>query len=163
MKGLENQEYLLGFLASNIIALLFILIAIKLPRIGRLLFFILFSWACWINRKFSNNDPCAFQEYAELTFLDVYKDFISGCFRQNTSWVVAGIATCQGMIAIAMLLKGRIYKLACTGGIIFFLAIIPLGGGSGSPSTLSFAIALFILSRRGKEYLWKRSSQTTIS
>jgi hypothetical protein len=154
MKGLENQEYLIGFLAFNVLALIFVFVAIKWPRIGRLLFFLLFAWACWMNWTFSQNDPAAYQEYAELTFFDFYKQFITGWFSQNTVWVVATIATCQGLIAISMLLKGSIYKLGCIGGIVFLLSIAPLGVGSGFPCTISFAIALFLLYKKGKAFLW---------
>jgi hypothetical protein len=154
MKGLENQAYLFGFIAFNVIALAFIFFAIKWPRIGRTLFFLLFTWACWMNWTYSQNDPGAYQEYASLTFLGFYKDFITGWFKQNTSCVVATIATCQGLIAISMLLKGWIYRLGCIGAIIFLLAIAPLGVGSGFPCTICFAIALLVLYQKGKDYWW---------
>ena len=154
MKGLENQEYLAGFIAFNILALFFLVCAIKWPRMGRALFFLLFAWACWINWTYSQNDPGAYQEYAELTFSGVYKKFITGWFSHNTAWVVSVIATCQGLIAISMLLKGWIFKLGCIGGIIFLLAIAPLGVGSGFPCTIIFAISLFILYNKVQNYWW---------
>ncbi len=155
MKGLENQDYLIGFIAFNVIALVFLLCAVRWPRIARVLFFLLFGWACWMNWTYSQNNPAAYQEYADLTFLGFYKSFINGWFSRNTEWVVGFIAACQGMIAASMLLKGWVFKLGCAGAIIFLLAIAPLGVGSVFPCTITFAIALFILSGKGREYLWR--------
>jgi hypothetical protein len=155
MNGLENQGYLIGFIISNVVALFFLLCAVKWPRIARLLFFLLFTWACWMNWSFSQNNPTAYQEYADLAFFGFYKQFITGWFSRNTVWVVSVIAICQGLIAVSMLLKGWIFRLGCTGGIIFLLSIAPLGVGAGFPCTISFAVALFILLRKGQYYLWR--------
>ncbi|MGQ0739087.1 MAG: hypothetical protein ACT4OJ_08530 [Bacteroidota bacterium] len=163
MKGLENQAYLVGFIISNTVALLFLACAVKWPRIARLLFFLLFAWACWTNLAYSQNNPAAYQTYANLAFFDFYKDFITGWFSRNTVWVVGLIATCQGLIALSMLLKGWLFMLGCTGGIIFLLSIAPLGVGSGFPCTVIFAIALFILFRKGHIYLWERKSQVSVN
>jgi hypothetical protein len=156
MKGLENPEFLAGLIGFNLLGIIFILCAVKWPRIGRMLFFLLFAWACWMNWTLSLKEPAVYQDYAELALFDGYRDFITGWFSRNTSWVVATIATCQGLIAISMLLKGWIYKLGCIGGMIFLLAIVPLGVGSGFPCTISFAIALFILFKKGKTFAWTK-------
>jgi hypothetical protein len=72
--------------------------------------------------------------------------------------MVGFIATCQGLIALSMILKGWFFKTGCIGGIIFLLAIAPLGVGSGFPCTVVFAIALAVLYRKGKNYLWYKKS-----
>jgi hypothetical protein len=46
MKGLENPEFLAGLIGFNLLGIIFILCAVKWPRIGRMLFFLLFAWAC---------------------------------------------------------------------------------------------------------------------
>ena len=69
------------------------------------------------------------------------------------------IATCQGLIAVSMLLKGTIFKTGCIGGIIFLLAIVPFGVGSGFPCTITFAIALLVLFTKGKKYLWIKDTR----
>jgi hypothetical protein len=53
-----------------------------------------------------------------------------------------------------MLLKGWIFKSGCIGGITFLVAIAPFGVGSGFPCTITFAIALAVLFRKGKSYVW---------
>jgi hypothetical protein len=154
MKGLENNAYLFGLIISNALAILFLIIAIWKPRIARLLFFLLFAWACWMNWTFSVNNPDAYLQYAELSLSDTYRNFINGWFSKHIPVIIGIIATCQGLIAISMLLKGWIYKLGIIGGIIFLLAIVPLGVGSGFPCTLIAAIALFKLYNKGKQYWW---------
>jgi hypothetical protein len=155
MKGLENQEYLVGYLAFNILAVFFLFAAVKWSRVARLLFFFLFAWACVMNWTFSQNDPTAYQEYADLTFSPIYKGFITGWFKSNTVWIVGTIAICQGLIAISMLLKGWIFRIGNIGAIIFLLSIAPLGVGSGFPCTIFFALAMFMLFNKGQSFLWR--------
>ena len=52
------------------------------------------------------------------------------------------------IIAVAMLLKGTMFRLGCIGAIIFLLAISPLGVGAGFPCTLTLALAIFYLIRK---------------
>jgi hypothetical protein len=155
MKGLENQTYIVMLLAFNVLALIFLLCAVKWPRISRLLFFLLFSWACWMNWTTSQRSPNDYLQYADLNLSSWYRDFINGWFSRHIPLIVGFIATCQGLIALSMLLRGWIFKTGCVGGIIFLLAIAPFGVGSGFPCTITFAVALFILFRKGKKYLWE--------
>ncbi len=157
MKGLENQTYLIAWIISNIAALLILLAACRSARLARILFFLLFAWACWINWKTAMYSPEDYQEYASLSFLDYYKSFIGGWFHNNTLLVVGCIATCQGFIAISMLLKGNATKFGIAGAIIFLIAIAPLGVGSGFPTTITMAIALFIILTKGvNEHPWRK-------
>lgn len=155
MKGLENQSYLFMLIAFNVLALFFLLSAVKWPRMGRLLFFLLFSWACWMNWKTSQNTPNDYLQYADLNLSSWYRDFINGWFSKHIPFIVGIIATCQGLIAISMLLKGWIFKTGCIGAIVFLLAIAPFGVGSGFPCTITFAIALLLLVRKKTDFLWK--------
>jgi len=162
MKGFDNPAYLIGLIISNIAAILFLITAIRWPRISRLLFFLLFSWACWMNWKTSQQDLATYLEYAELTFSGFYRDTINGWFSRHIQPVVGFIAACQGLIAVSMLLKGWIFKTGAVGAILFFVAIVPLGVGSGFPCTLIFAAAMFVLLRKeNQEYLWKNHKPIT--
>ncbi len=145
MKGWENESYRLALLISNIVAWIILLAAIYRPFIARLLFFLLFGWACWMNWKTSQATPDVYLEYADMAMLDAYKDLILGWFSRHISLAVGFIATCQGLIAISMLMTGIPLKIGAIGAILFLLAIIPLGVGSGFPSTLVLAVAMFIL------------------
>lgn len=159
MKGFENQTWLIGWIISNIVAVVMLLASLRWIRLTRLLFFLLYAWASWINWKTALYSPGDYQEYANLALLDVYTNFIQGWFKDHTLLVVGSIASCQALIAISMLLKGRVLKLGIIGGIIFLLAIIPLGVGSGIPCTINMAIALWIiLQHKENNYLWVRSA-----
>jgi hypothetical protein len=161
MKGLENHAYLFGLIGFNVLSLFFLLAAVKWPRLSRLLFFLLFAWAGCTNWIVSHQHPAYYREYADLTFVPLYRDIINGWFSHHVPLLVGIIAICQGMIAVSMLLKGWIFKLGCIGGIIFLLSIAPFGVGSGFPCTIIFAIALVILFRKGEDYLWEQPNRGT--
>ena len=148
MKGLDNQLYVMLLIISNVVAILQLIAAIKWPNIARISFFLLFGWACWVNWKTSLQTPQFYLDYAGLAWSDGYKNFILGWFAEHTKPAVGFIATCQGMIAISMLSKGWIFKLGCLGAIIFLIAILPFGVGSGFPCTAIMAVAVFILSKK---------------
>ena len=70
--------------------------------------------------------------------------------------MVTIISLGQGLIAIGMLLKDWVVRLAGLGAIVFFLAIAPLGIGAGFPATLVLVVAIyFILKNDDFNFLWK--------
>jgi hypothetical protein len=162
MKSLENQPWLWALIISNIAAIMVLVFAIKWSRLARLLFCLLFVWASWVNWKTSQQNPVAYLEYADLTFSSFYKNIINGWFSKHIREVVGFIATCQAVIAISMILKGWIFKLGCIGGLLFLLAITPLGVGSGFPCTITFGVALIILYDKGTHFLWQNHVQKAI-
>jgi hypothetical protein len=157
MKGLDNDTYLLMFIAANVIALGMLALAIYRPALGRLAFFLLFAWASWMNFKTSRQSPEVYLEYAELTWSDWYKSFINGWFARNTGTMVGIIAACQALIALSMWSRDRLFWTGAIGAVIFLLAIVPLGAGAGFPCTLILAIAMGLLIRRtGELTLWSQ-------
>ncbi len=158
MKGFENQTYLVLYIVSNAVALLLLWTAWKQPRIARSMFFFLFAWASWTNWTTALRNPQFYIEYADLSFWDVYKQFIRGWFSRHVTEAVGFIATCQGLVAVSMLLKGWILKTGCIGAIIFLLAIGPLGVGSAFPFSITASLALYlILKNKVNDYLWVNS------
>lgn len=155
MKGLENATYLMLYIISNVIALLLLWAAWKQPRIARLLFFLIFTWASWTNWTTALQIPQFYIEYADLSFLGIYKQFIRGWFSDHITEAVGFIATCQALIAASMLLKGWLLKTGVIGAIIFLLAIAPLGVGSAFPFSLTASVALYLIIRYPfNDYLW---------
>jgi len=148
MKGLDNHLYVMLLIISNVVALLQLMAAIKWPNIARISFSLLFGWACWVNWKTSLHTPQFYLDYAGLAWIDWYKTFILGWFAEHIKTAVGFIASCQGVIAIAMLSKGWIFKIGCFGAIIFLVAILPFGVGSGFPCTAIMAVAVYILSKK---------------
>ncbi len=149
------KEYLTPWLISNSLAILFLVSAVQKPKLARLLFSLLFFWASWINYTTAQNNPNEYLEYAVFSPFDLYADFINGWFKSHITSMVKLIAFGQGLIAIGMLLKGWILRLACFGAVVFFLAITPLGIGSGFPATILTSVAIyFILKNDDLNYLW---------
>ena len=156
MKGLNNEVYIMLLLISNAVAILQLIAALKWPRIAKVSFFLLFAWASWTNWSISQQTPQYYLEYGDLAWSDWYRTFINGWFADHIKLAVGFVATCQALIAISMLLKGWIFKLGCIGGILFLVAILPLGVGAGFPCTAIMAIAMFILMRKhGHYYFWQ--------
>jgi len=103
------------------------------------------------------NNPQDYLSYADLTFLTFYRSFILGWFKDHVQLSVGLIATVQALIAISLLMKGRVYKLGLLGGILFLVAIIPLGVGSAFPCTVLLAAGLVML-RNEDTWLWQSNS-----
>ena len=148
-------EYLPQWIGSNVIAILILVAAIKKPKLARVLFVLLFAWACCINYTTVHNSPEAYLEYARLTPFDLMRNFINGWFTAHVTWMIMLISFGQGLIAIGMLLKGWFVRIAGIGAIIFLLAITPLGVGSGFPCSVIVAIAVYIILKKDNlDYLW---------
>lgn len=155
MKGLENPVWLNMYIISNMIAILILIAAWRFTRLARILFFLLFLWAGFTNWETVLRSPEEYLDYADLSFFGVYREFIHGWFSRNIPLTVGFIATCQLMIAVSMLLKGRLLKLGGFGAVIFLVAIAPLGVGSAFPCTVILATAMFLVIRKpAPEYIW---------
>ena len=152
------EEFILPYMLSNLLAIFFLLASWKTPKIARVLFFLLFCWAGFTNANEVLKYPGQYLNYAEFTFLPFYKNFIDGIFSSYTQEIVLFIAASQMAIGISMLLKGCIYKLGAIGGIIFFLAIAPLGIGAAFPATIIGAIGLFMIFNKANRFTWKTTS-----
>lgn len=156
-------QYFGPWIVSNSIAILIVIAASRKPRWARLLFVLLFTWACWINYTTVHKNPNVYLEYAALTPFNLYYNFINGWFKAHIIPMVTLIAIGQGLIAIGLLLKGWIVRIACFGAIIFFLSIAPLGIGSGFPCTLIASVAVyFILKNDDLDFLWKSRTKHLI-
>ena len=150
------REYFVPWLLSNSIAILLLVAAITKPKLARLLFALLFAWACWLNYTTAHSNPEDYLNYAALTPFGLYHDFINGWFKEHIVSMVTIISLMQGLIAIGMLLKDWVVRLAGLGAIVFFLAIAPLGIGSGFPATLTSVVSIyFILKKDDLNFIWK--------
>ena len=158
MKGLDNQLYIILLVISNVVAIAQLIAAVKWPRIARISFFLLFAWASWTNWKTSQQTPQFYLDYADLTWSEWYRTFIYGWFAQNINLAVGIIATCQGLMAVSMLLKGWIFRIGCTGAILFLVSILPFGVGSGFPCTAIMAVAIYILLKKhDNKFVWENN------
>lgn len=142
----------LAYGISNIVGLLLLWAAVKSPKVARLLFSLLFGWACWVNYTTSHARPEFYLSYADHS-IGIYADFIRGWFSRHITPVVSTIAVCQGLIAFGLWLRNWPFKLACTGIIVFLLAIAPLGLYAAFPFSLIVSgAAWFMLKNEVKIY-----------
>jgi hypothetical protein len=164
MKGWYDQLYITLLLISNTVAVLQLIAAIKKPGVARISFFLLFAWASWINWKTSQQSPQDYLAYADLTWSGWYRAFICGWFAGNIKLAVGVIAACQGMIAISMLMKGWVFRVGAIGAMIFLVAILPLGIGSGFPCTAIMVAAIYILLKKADDrFIWDHHIATVIA
>ncbi len=151
----QHLSQLSASLFTNILALLFLPIAIWWPRTARLVFFLLFAGASWFNIHTAVTNPELYQQFADMA-VPLYAGFIRGWFNDHTPEVIISIAILQALIAVGMLLKGTWLKLALLGIIIFLIAIAPLGKGAAFPFSLIVSAAAFLVYKKDKHnYLWK--------
>ena len=128
-------------LGSIVCALVMLAVSLAAPAAGRLLFVALFAWAAQVNLRTALTTPEVYLDYAALAGLDLYRSFIEGFFAAHITAIVGAIAVGQGAIAALLLFKGVPRTLGLAGALVFLLAIVPLGVGSGFPATLIMAMA----------------------
>jgi hypothetical protein len=149
MKGLDHAPYLQLYIIANVLAVLLIVAAWKRPSWARWGLILLFGWASYTNAITSYRDPRVYLEDADLTFFPVYRTIILGVFSEHIALYVGLVALSQALIPLGLLLGGMIARIAGWGAIAFLLAIAPFGVGSGFPSTVLYAMAIFLLLRTG--------------
>jgi hypothetical protein len=143
------------YIIANILAFFSILASTRFPKLARLFFLFLFGWAFWINSSMAIDTPWVYQDYADSS-IPIYRKFITGAFESIMTPLVLVIAAGQALLAILMTLKGKLFKLGCWGGIIFCLAVSPIGSYAAFPATLFMAIALYILQKgHNGLYIWE--------
>lgn len=140
------QLYLVPFLISNGIAIFLIWLSWKAPKISRWAFVLLFLWASGTNLYIANSTPKVYLDYAPMASA-LYRSFILGWFASHIQLMVSTIAVGQFLVGFFLILGKNWLRLGAIGGIIFLLAIMPLGVGSGFPCPLFLAIALFLVYR----------------
>jgi hypothetical protein len=151
------ETYTSLLVISNVVAILQLVTAFKWQRLARGSFVLLFAWASAMNWFTSQYTPHVYLEYADLTWSNAYRQFINGWFREHIQLCVGIIATCQGLIAIGLVLKDNVFRLAGTGAILFLLAILPLGIGAGFPCTAIMATGVFVLLKtQATHYLFEK-------
>lgn len=150
----ELSIYLIPYIVSQIVSVILLVVAWKNTMAARILFALLFFGAFCTNMYLGIVKPNDYLEYGKFA-IPLYRDFINGWFSQYVSILIPIIAIGQLLIAIGMLLKGLMVKIACIGIIIFLLAIAPLMVGSAFPFSITVSIAaLVIFNRNDFNFIW---------
>lgn len=144
------QEHWLPYTITHVITFSLIFICYKWPKIGKVAWGIIFILAGIYNIYTGISNPQAYLGYSQGA-VSLYQRFINGLFSSYTSLIVSLIASGQIIVGIFLLMKRTPFLLGILGGIIFLVAISPLGIGSAFPSTLLMAISLIFLYIRYKK------------
>jgi hypothetical protein len=127
-----------------------IFVCYKWPKIGKVAWGIIFILAGIFNIYTAMSNPQAYVDYSQHA-VGLYQKFINGVFSTHTSLFVSLIASGQILVGIFLFMKRTLFLLGIIGGIIFLVAISPLGSGSAFPSTLLMAFSLVLLHLRYKK------------
>lgn len=139
------DEYFITWLSSNIAALILLYFCWKYPKIGKYAYSVIFLLAAITNFKIATESPEPYLEYLEWTFLSVYERFIQGSFKENFGVFVKVIAFGQLLISLGLFVHSYLYKPALIGAMLFALAILPFGTGSGFPVPILMIISFWLL------------------
>lgn len=147
---MEIEEYLLPYIFSNITAVGLLLLSICRPRTSKYIFAVIFLAAGVFNFFAVSSSPEIYVEgYGKTAVFSFYKEFIYGPFSRNTELFVRLIACGQMLVGILLMSRKFFFKAGIAGGILFFIAIAPLGIGSAFPCTAIMALSLYFLIRKG--------------
>lgn len=144
MNGLL-EEYFVQWITSNVVALALLFMCWKHPKLGRFGFAIVFLVASGVNVMTVLNGPHVYLEYRHFALFNFYRSFITGFFAEHIQLIVLLIAGGQLLISAGLFVGKNLMKPALVAGIIFALAIAPLGIGSGMPVPLLMATSMWLL------------------
>lgn len=134
------------YLSCNALAVFMIGISKTRPPLARLILMLIFLFAAGFNAYTALDAPWNYQDFADSA-MPIYKRFIVGAFIPIITPIVLTIAICQLLIALAMTTRGELFQAGCWAGIIFLVAIAPLGLYAAFPMPLLLAWAILRLLR----------------
>jgi hypothetical protein len=142
------QEYMLPIILANLIAVVLALSSYNFPRFMRFIWGLIFIIAGIVNLINVYNEPGIYVDAFGPSAIEPYREIIYGVFAKHSDIYVTLIAAAQVIIG-GLIWSARFwYFLGLTGGIIFLLAIAPLGVGSAFPCTVILAIGLILMMRK---------------
>jgi hypothetical protein len=141
------SEYLGPYVGSNVISAALLFSALRAPRLTRVMMVVLFLAAALLNTVTAITRPESYLDFGSTALLDSYSAFIGGFFSRHVTAIIITIAAGQAAVALLLCGSERRRLLGVIGGVIFLLAIAPLGEGSAFPSTLLMAAALLLMHR----------------
>ena len=147
---MDSQDIWIPYVVTHGLTFVLIFICYKWPKIGKVAWGIIFILAGIFNIFTGNSNPQAYVDYGQHA-VGLYQKFIYGLFSSYTSLIVSLIASGQILVGIFLFMKRTLFLLGILGGILFLIAISPLGIGSAFPSTLLMAVSLVLLYLKHKK------------
>lgn len=131
---------------SSIICLLPLLLAIRRPRAARFLLAFMLITGGLVNMTMAVAAPSVYAGFGDSMLLPVYVDLLDAAASLSLAAAVFLVGVWQMTFGLLALHRGRWAKTGLVGGVVFFLAIVPLGLVV-VPSVLLAATAAFLLRR----------------
>jgi hypothetical protein len=144
----QIRSALATYVGWQVYALVLVLVAAKWPRVARSIFSILFLGAGVWNLFASLTMPHFYVTTYGPLATPPYAAFINGPFAANPALFVVPIALGQLAIGILATGTGPWVRLAMIGGMVFLLAIAPMGVGAAFPFSVFVIVAAYLVYRR---------------
>lgn len=145
------EQFMLPVILSNLVAVVLALSSYNFPRFMRFIWGLIFILAGIVNLITVYNEPGIYVDTFGPPAIECYQKVIYGPFSTRVAVYVTLIATAQIVVG-GLIWSGRFwYYLGLTGGILFMLAIAPLGVGSAFPATVIMAIGLMVMMRKKRK------------
>ncbi len=145
------EEYMLPVILANLVAFVLVLSSYNFPRFLRVIWGLIFIIAGIFNLITVYNEPGVYVDAFGPPAIDIYQQFINGPFSERSALYVTLIALGQILAGGLIWSGGFWYYLGLTGGVIFMLAIAPLGVGSAFPAPLIMAFGLILMMRKKRK------------
>jgi hypothetical protein len=143
---MPQEPHLIAWAASNAFTLVLIVLCWKLPKGGRAVIGLGFAAAAIFNAVNVLAAPQSYvQGFGPQALFPFYENFIYGPLAKNPALFILPIAAGQLAVGLLMFFRGLWFKLGLIGGIVFLLAITPLGQGSAFPMPLLGVAAFWVL------------------
>lgn len=142
---MNSSDLWIPILITHVLTFLLIFICYKWPKIGKVAWAVIFIAAGLFNIYSVISDSQLYVNTYGQHAIPLYQKFIFGLFSTNTILFVAMIAAGQILVGLFLFMKKMPLKLGVLGGILFLVAISPLGVGAAFPSTLLMAFSLVLM------------------
>ncbi|GAB3949626.1 hypothetical protein GCM10028805_26190 [Spirosoma harenae] len=142
----------IAYIATNVLSVGQMVCSYRWPILARGVFLVLFGVAAFFNTQTALDTPWVYQDFANWAG-PLYRWFILGPFEKIIQPMVLSIVVGQFLIAGSMMLRGKLFRIGCLAGILFCVAITPLGIGSAFPAPLLLAFSFYQLYKRGNSQI----------
>ncbi|MCD6192206.1 MAG: hypothetical protein B5M54_09210 [Candidatus Aminicenantes bacterium 4484_214] len=142
------SELWLPYLITHLLTFGLIFICWKRPKIAKIIWGTIFFLAGAFNLWGALHQPEKYIQGFGPSAIGFYQRFIYGPFSSHPTLFIGLIALGQLLVGTFLWLKRPYFSLGILGGVIFLLAITPLGVGSVFPSTIFMAVSLVLLALR---------------
>ena len=137
------------------VSIAMLLAAWRRPRVGRLLFAVMFFAAGLFNGVTALRTPQVYVHGFGRYAVGPYRSFIEGPFAVAPGVFVLAIAAGQLLVALGITFgRGLLFKAGVAGAVVFLLAISGLGVGAAFPLNLVLAAGAVLLMRSPSRPAW---------